>query len=176
MQENSECYVWQKKKKLWAFCFVSNTVECLFILALGLSVQIDETLTISQDKGGRSVFKAVNSRERRMDLTLTHLTQKSCHLKSQFVTLVAVQLDLRAWFPMPFLSLFFWLLTWDFSFVPYPWNKSNEPRDSLSEWAVYIPAEVCLESGVHIKQFFTHFLYFLLFLFFSNSLLKVIWV
>lgn len=87
---------------IFVFCF--KHCECLSILPLGLSVQTDEALTISQDKGGRHVFKTVFSRERSMDLAPTHLTLKKRNLKSQFVILLVAQLDLTAWFPVPCLS------------------------------------------------------------------------
>lgn len=158
------------KKVSFVFCF--KHCECLFILSLGLSIQTGETLTMSQDKGGRRVFKPVFSRERRMDLAPTHLTLKIwipiCN-PGGFST--GPQSLVPHALPQP---LFFLLLSWDFSFVPYPWNKRNKPRDSLSESAVYIPAEVCLENRMLIKQFFTHWWSFLLvlFLFFYNSLQK----
>lgn len=64
-------------------------------------------LTISQDKGSRHVFKPIFSRKRRMDLAPTHLTLKNCNLKHQFVTMVVAEVDLRACFPTPCLSLCF---------------------------------------------------------------------
>lgn len=142
----------QGKKKNQDFYYFKH---CLTILALGLTVQNDETSTISQDNGSRSVFKPDFSRERRVDLAPTHITLKRCNLKSQLVTCCSIG-------PQSLVShalswpLFFLLLTWEFSFVPYPWNKRNKPRDSLSESSVYIPPEVCLESRMLIKQFFTH--------------------
>lgn len=102
MLKNLQSCVQEKKKDQDFYCFK----HCLTILALGLTVQNDETSAISQDNGSRSVFKPDFSRERRVDLAPTHITLKRCNLKSQLVTLL-LNWSSEPCFPCPVLASIF---------------------------------------------------------------------
>lgn len=140
------------------FCFEHH--ECLFLLVLSLSVQAEGPLTISKDNMGTGLSVRQSSQKKK-GCTCYPLTwhQKAViwNPRLQFWWLQP-QLNLLAWFPIPCLSLCF-SCYWPGTTCLY--HILEISPTSLSE-----SAEVCLESRMLIKHFFTHWWSFLLLFFF----------